>query len=346
MTAERTEAPAAAPGIVCRECRASLPVPSEGDLSCPNCGSAYPVVAGIVDLRRDYPDPYLTLEQDLAEARALAERFDELDFAGLLALHWRRSGKPPELVERFVAREAGGDARSNEYLKAIESRRGALGRQDRFLEVGCGAAGLALAAAGRAGSVVASDVSMRWLVLAKKRLEEAGVGNVLLVCSGAEDLPFEDETFDVVAASDVVEHVADQAAFTVGCARVLRSRGMLFLATPNRYSLGLEPHVRLWGVGLLPRRLARRYVVAVRKTPYDHVRLLSAWALARLLRANGFAEVELVVPEITPETERTYRGLERRLVHAYNAARRYRLARLGLRAVGPFFHVFATRGDA
>jgi hypothetical protein len=36
---------------------------------------------------------------------------------------------------------------------------------------------------------------------------------------------------------------------------VLRPGGLLFLATPNRYTLGLEPHVRLWGVGYLPAQL-------------------------------------------------------------------------------------------
>jgi hypothetical protein len=117
---------------------------------------------------------------------------------------------------------------------------------------------------------------------------------------------------------------------------------MLFLATPNRYSLALEPHVRLWGVGFLPRAIARRYVERVRKTPYDHVRLLSSFAIRRLLDGEGF-QVEIESPAVPPASQRLARGVELRLVRLYNAARRIGVVRTGLLAVGPFFHVFAVK---
>src|SRR5205807_1562819 len=81
-----------------------------------------------------------------------------------------------------------------------------------------------------------------------------------------------------------------------------RPGGLLFLATPNRYSLGLEPHVRLWGVGFLPRRLAETYVETVRKASYSHVRLLSARTLAGLLERHGL-EPEIVTPAVPTETQ-------------------------------------------
>jgi 2-polyprenyl-3-methyl-5-hydroxy-6-metoxy-1,4-benzoquinol methylase len=338
-----TEAVVDLAGLACPACRSPLSLHGD-EVACDGCGRRFPVVAGIPELRLDYPDPYLTREEDVARARELEARFDELDFAGLLREHWRRSGKPPELADRFLAGDLASLARSEAYLEEIESHYGArLAPDDRFLEIGCGTAGLAAAASARGSRVTAGDLSMRWLVLARKRLSEEGVDSVRLVCFAAERPPFAAGSFDVAAASDVIEHVSSQEAFAEGCREVLRPGGILFLATPNRFSLGLEPHVRLWGVGFLPRPLAKRYVRAVRKAPYDHVRLLSAPRLRRVLRRHGFA-VEIVPPEIPSATAAMYRGLELRLVGRYNRLRQFAAARRVLIAVGPFFHVFARKG--
>src|SRR5205085_8997651 len=161
--------------------------------------------------------------------------------------------------------------------------------------------------------VAATDISMRWLVLAAKRIAEARAEGITLACSSAEHAPFSAESFDLVVASDVIEHAARQRDFVAGCARMLKPGGMLCLATPNRFSLGLEPHVRLWGVGYLPRPVAKRYVKTFRSSGYDHVRLLSARGLRRLLRSAGFS-VKIVPPAIPPATQQLYRGIELTLV--------------------------------
>ncbi|MBA2642202.1 MAG: methyltransferase domain-containing protein [Actinobacteria bacterium] len=299
---------------------------------------------GIPDLRLEYADPYSSLGDDLAAAEALAARSGDLDLRGLLREHWRMTGKPDELADRFVARDLGAVERAEVYVEEVERQFGrALGPGDRVLEVGCGTAALAAAAARRGCSAVASDVSMRWLVLARKQLDDLGLG-VELVCCAAEALPYRAGAYDVVIAGDVVEHVADQGQFTRECARALRPGGVLFLATPNRYSLGLEPHVRLWGVGFLPRGVAKRYVALVRKAPYDHVRLLSSFALRRMLKREGF-RVVIEPPEVPVASMRLASGVELRLVRLYNRVRRFRAARIGLLVVGPFFYVFASKGE-
>ena len=341
MTASATVTATRADALLCAACGTALG-PQEAGLRCSDCGRSFGSVAGIPDLRLDYPDPYLSLDDDLAHAAALAARADELGFPDLLREHWERLGKRPELAERFVAQDLAAPSKVEAVLDAIERARGApLTPADRVLEVGCGTAALAAAASRRGAAVVATDVSMRWLVLAGKRLVEEGAA-VELVCSDAERPVFGPETFDVVVASDVIEHVARPDAFLAGCHHVLRPGRLLFLATPNRFSLALEPHVRLWGVGVLPRRAAKRYVEAVRKAPYDHVRLLSARELRQLLAARGF-DALVVPPEIPPASRDLYRGVEGGLVRAYNALRRIRAARAALLAVGPFFHVFARK---
>jgi ubiquinone/menaquinone biosynthesis C-methylase UbiE len=296
--------------------------------------------AGIADHRESYPDPQMSRAEDAGIARTLEQLAPDLDLGVLLDEHWRLVGKRPELAARFTARELAAGAQTEAIVEAIEAAADrAVGPGDRVLEVGCGTAALSAALAARGAEVVASDVSLRWLVLARKRLAES---DVELVACAAEKLPFEAESFDLVVATDVVEHVADPERFVGESARVLRPGGLLFLSTPNRYSLGLEPHVRLWGVGYLPRPLAERYVQAVRKSPYSHVRLLSAGALERLLRRHGL-EPEIVTPAVPDATRALYSGPELRLVDAYNRARTFPPARALLRAVGPFFHVFGRK---
>ena len=296
------------------------------------------VPADITDFRDSYPDPQMSREEDARIAQQLQELAPGRDLAGLLDEHWRLVGKRPELAARFTAQELTAAQRVEPVVAAIETARvRPFGSGDRVLEVGCGTAALAAALAMRGADVVASDVSLRWLALARKRLENSPVQ---LVACAAEALPFGDEGFDVVAASDVIEHVEDPSRFVAEAARVLRPGGVLFLATPNRFSLGLEPHVRLWGVGYLPRGLAERYVRAARKTSYSHVHLLSARALERLLRSHGL-EPEIVIPAVPDEAP--YSGVELRLVQGYNRVRTQRLARPVLHAVGPFFHVFGRK---
>lgn len=338
------EATRASVPFVCPRDGGALEGEGEDSLRCVTCRRRFGVVAGIPDLRLRYADEYVSWEEDVARARELAAHLETDDLAALLRRHWRRSGKPEELADRFLAGDLATVERSAAYLDALDDERGrALGTGDHVLELGCGTAGLSAVAARRAGDVVASDVSLRWLVLARKRLRDAGLDEVRLACFAAEEPPFEASSFDVVMASDVIEHVPDQRAFAAGAGRVLRPGGTLFLATPNRFSLGLEPHVRLWGVGWLPRPLARRYVERVRGAPYDHVRLLSSAGLHRLLARQGF-RVVLVPPAIAPGTQALYSGLELRLVRLYNATRGLAPVRGALRLVGPFFHVFATKG--
>ena len=70
------------------------------------------------------------------------------------------------------------------------------------------------------------DIAFRWLIVARKRLEEAGV-SVPLVCACAEALPFRDGTFDTVVASLVFCSVPEPARGLAEVKRVLRAGGRL-----------------------------------------------------------------------------------------------------------------------
>jgi SAM-dependent methyltransferase len=102
----------------------------------------------------------------------------------------------------------------------------------------------------RFGRIVGIDVSFAHLIVARRRCREASLDNVALICATAEALPFADGTFELINATDVVEHVPQQSAFLLEGYRVLAAGGCFCFNSPNRYNIfGPEPHVNLWGVG-------------------------------------------------------------------------------------------------
>ena len=68
--------------------------------------------------------------------------------------------------------------------------------------------------------------------------------------------PFEDASFDVVVAIDVLERVADESAFVAECHRVLKPKGWLIFTVPLVKSWGLLPPLRQM-LGLTDERYGR-----------------------------------------------------------------------------------------
>jgi hypothetical protein len=84
----------------------------------------------------------------------------------------------------------------------------------------------------------------------------------------------------------------------------------LFVVTPNKWNLlSVEPHVRLWGVQLLPRRIADRYVGWRVGVPYSSVAsLLSYPEFRRTLEAAGTARATFIPIEDKHLNPRSRRG--------------------------------------
>ncbi|HEU4370444.1 MAG TPA: methyltransferase domain-containing protein [Methylomirabilota bacterium] len=328
--------------LCCPHCRADLD--DRGSLlACAGCRREFPVVCGIPDLRV-HADPYIEPEADRAKGRVLAARFDDLSFAELVAFYYSITpAVPPHHARRFTAGLLAAPARSAASLAEWEAQLapGDRGLTGGLLEIGCGTAPLLRAADRRFGLLVGIDVAFRWLVLAKKRLAEAGV-DALLLCASAEALPLRDGLFDRVVADSVLEVVRDQKATLGECRRVLRPGGALFVTTPNRFSLGPDPHVGLWGGGLLPPAWLAAYARRQGAVPPQR-RLLSAPGLRRLLEHAGFARPRVLLPDIPAELRGRFAWPVRALVGLYQAAKRVPLSRSLLRWIGPLLHAVAQR---
>lgn len=103
----------------------------------------------------------------------------------------------------------------------------------RFLDVGCGV-GLVAEPIRRLGAAtVAIDPAASNIEAARRHAASGGV-DIDYRATTAEVLAASGETFDVVTALEVVEHVTDVTAFVAACAQMVRPGGLMVAATINR----------------------------------------------------------------------------------------------------------------
>lgn len=276
----------------CPLCKRELASNPEAYL-CVYCRRTYPIVLGIPDLRV-YPDPYITIEQDHEKSRIVQAQAERMSFAELLRFYWENISLPPtplDLREGFIRHVLSDQTRVESFAKQ-------LGSGSACLDVGCGAGSLIGVAQRSFEMVIGCDVAFRWLLLARKRLLEAGA-TANLVCCCADFLPFPDEAFDLVTAISLLEHVRDAQAVIGESARVQSRGGRLFVWTANRFSIAPEPHVHIWGVGFLPRRWMAAYVKWRRGLPYDKQYLLSCFELRRMLKRSRYDSFAFSLPSVT-----------------------------------------------
>jgi SAM-dependent methyltransferase len=310
--------------------------------TCAGCSRAYRSLRGIPDLRT-FDDPFLPNDRDWEYALALDRDYDRLDFRGLLERYFDLSPEIlPDLRRRQVAHILTAPGRARQWLDAL----GMIGDEAPILDLGCGS-GSFLAAAGADGrGLWGLDIALRWLIVARKRLDEEGLAHIRLACGCAERLPFRPETFAAIVAGDVIEHVADQAATLAEAHRVLVPGGRLVMASPIRFSLAPEPHVGVWGVGFLPRRWMGPYVRWRRTVDFRAIRTLGLREWGRLLGESPFGGGSIRAPLLPEGDLADFGPFKRRLARAYNRCVSHTLGQSVARRVGPLFHITCTRHDA
>jgi SAM-dependent methyltransferase len=128
------------------------------------------------------------------------------------------------------------------------------GSGERVLDLGCGDGWMTAELA--AHGAVPVGVEIASAAIDRARRHHPGLDFRLAEIGG--ELPVEDNAFDVVWSSEVIEHVADTARWLSEVRRVLRPGGRLLVTTPNhsrlrllaggiaRYSEPLGDHLHLY----------------------------------------------------------------------------------------------------
>jgi len=334
---------------VCPQCRGEL---AEGleEFGCSACQRRYPILCGIPDFRLE-PDPYIGIEADREKGRLLWEHGNGRSYEEMLHHYYAITPEDPaDLAEHWAAHSLAEIAIAGAVLAAsdtvespspIGTRVGPVSDRGTLLDIGCSTGAMLLAARDRFTTLVGVDVAFRWLVLGRIRLREAGV-RTTLICANAEHLPFADASVTTITGTDLLEHVRSATRTTREALRVLMPGGRSVWTTNNRFAPVPEPHVRLWGVGWLPRAWQARYVLRRRRDllPYS-IRLRSAGELRRIFEGAGFARVQIeAAPLVAPHVPNP---LVQTLLGWYNRGLEWPLLSAILRRVGPRLWVRAER---
>lgn len=321
----------------CPRCRGELS--AEGDvLRSKTCGAIYEQIDGIADLRVP-GDSWVDFHDDSATARELAR--GNYDLPDLVREVYRRRPDWDEArIELRSIQVLEGPCRLREEISGW--LRDAAQPNKLFLDLGCGAGVLLAAATASGRQGIGVDVSMTWLVVAK-RLITAWGGKPILAAALGEALPLADGAVNAVISLDVIEHVRDTDQYLREINRVTQGGGRLALSTPNRFSLTSEPHVFVWGVGWLPSRLQPWFVQWRSGKSYTDTRLLSSFDLERKLERFTQFKFEVIIPPVPEQEMNRFPVLKRRLAKLYNLISAIPITHRLFRLVGPFFRVVGKK---
>ncbi len=148
----------------------------------------------------------------------------------------------------------------------------------RALDVGCGAGLLAEPLARMGAAVTGVDAAPENIAAARAHAAGQGLG---IDYHAGELAALPPATFDLVTSMEVVEHVADPAAFIAELAARLAPGGLMILSTPNRTALSK----------LLLVEAAER-IGAVPRGTHDWDQFLKPEELTALLAAAGLEVVD------------------------------------------------------
>lgn len=324
---------------VCPSCRSALRRDTSGErLACTSCGAEFGIFGGIPDMRVTRP-AWIDVDEDREAAARLDRDFRSQSLEAMVrAVFEAQPGRSRQQIDMRTRQVLVAPSRLmtqlDGWLHVATSSPG-------FLDLGCGPGMLLAAAATRGASGLGIDVSLLWLVVARRMIEQHG-GVATLCAAFAESLPLRDASAPAIVSLDVVEHVGDQQRYLTEIDRIAADGATLALATPNRFSLAAEPHVHVWGVGWLPSRVQARYVRALSGRSYDFVRLLSVPGLAYLVRRHTRFKGRFIVPQVPDDEIEGMHARRARLARLYNRVSTSSLARWPLLGVGPFFRYTGT----
>lgn len=164
--------------------------------------------------------------------------------------------------------------------------------EKRVLDFGCGNGAQTVLFADRDCEIVAVDIHQSGLDRLSEYNAENGIRNILPVLYAGQELPFDDNYFDLVISYEVLEHVQNEDLALREIQRVLKPGGEVVFSVPNRAwvfethgaNLPLLPWNRVPFFSWLPKTLHSRWAKA---------RIYNKTQLAALFERHGFKTLQI-----------------------------------------------------
>lgn len=331
--------------ICCPYCKGELSK-LQGNIErihCKSCRKEFPIILGIPDLRV-FPDPYIDFNADIEKGQLIARHFNDFDFEGLIDYYYSITpAVPPKYAQIYKRGLMAGEARAASFLDSFSDKMDydEVEKRQSLLEIGCGTAPLLATASKEYDRLIGVDIAFRWLVIGKKRLQEANL-DIPLICACAEALPFPDSVIADIAAESTIEHVLDQTKTLAECYRVMQPGGSFLLSTPNKFSIGPDPHAGILAGGYLPKSWIASYVKRQGGIP-PRRNLLSVGSLRELFQQTEFKLKDVDIPKISKNQLRHYQGAIKFLAKLYETIIKFPLSRQVMLRIGPLLLAIAGK---
>lgn len=118
----------------------------------------------------------------------------------------------------------------------IKLFRSSFDKNKSFLEIGCGTSSLLLSMALHFKKVTGLDLSDEALKISKKNAAKMKVKNATFVKGDCFNIPFKDNTFDIVWSQGLIEHFPNPKKVVEEHYRVCKKGGLIIISTPLKYS--------------------------------------------------------------------------------------------------------------
>lgn len=152
-----------------------------------------------------------------------------------------------------------------------------------LLELGCADGTFLLKLKNRGFKVTGTDISPAAIRLAKKK------GLDVFVCDVSKGIPTKSNKFDIVIATEVIEHIFDTDFFISEIMRILKTGGIVIITTPNINSLVNRIKVLL---GMYPNFCEYN----INEKSAGHIRVYNFKVLISQLKNHGFKIVKKASP--------------------------------------------------
>lgn len=185
-------------------------------LICTNCNHGYAVTESV---------PVLLPEKENV-AQSKSELHEKMGTAFNYIDHYQKDAYNSDY---FAERDKGTEHSERRVREYIASQ--ITGKKGLILDVGCGKAWVAEMFCPSGFEVISMDISLR---NTSKALKKHPFENHFAVVADVFSLPFINNTFDYIIASEIIEHVQDPASFIEKLFNVLKPGGNLIITTPYK----------------------------------------------------------------------------------------------------------------
>jgi ubiquinone/menaquinone biosynthesis C-methylase UbiE len=128
----------------------------------------------------------------------------------------------------------------------------------KILDIGSGKGGFLIDAAKAGLDAYGIEVCKEYIDISNKKAEEQHV-TLNIVKGVGESLPFEDEVFDLINLSEVIEHVESPDMLLSEISRVLKIGGYVYISVPSRFSW-YDTHYHLLFLNWMPRSWSHKLI--------------------------------------------------------------------------------------